>query len=296
MYEQKFTTMTQITFPVCRGNAFTVRGNYGGSAADLALLARLTGLQLTESDQSSAEVLWHEVGAVPPEDACIVYRTGTVRMVYCREDKNFHLYLTDDSRLQRQIYGVFLWQLSIICAATAAALRGRKVQLVHCSMLEKNQRSLLLLGESGIGKSTSMRRWQNAGEQAVSDDMVLLESLPDAAPLAWHLPTWSACRESLDGRFYAFALPLDLSGVLAVTRGEKEEVLAEITPAEFFAQVYRCCFYHYMPVAVNLPEAEKKALSGFVREWAANLCDRFPPRALFAHLDGDISKTLEGVL
>ena len=288
--------MKQISFPLSRHECITLQGNYSSTAGDIELLGRLTGLPLEEKSQCAPEVVWEPCGKPVPPDSVVVYRTKTVRMVYCDNDHSFHLYLLNDSQLHRNVYGVFLWHLSILCAAVAAILRGKKVLIVHCSMLEKASRALLLMGESGIGKSTSMRRWQASGGRGVSDDMVLLEYAEDDRILVHHMPTWSACRVGLENLYYPFEVPLELASVLAVTRGKDAEVVDKVSYAEFFAQIYRCCFYHYLFVAGELPEPEKKLLTSAVREWAEVIAGRFPHRALFAHLDGNISKSLEGIL
>ncbi len=283
--------MKYLTFPLQHEQAIVLQGDCSGSAADIALLARLTNTTLLENNTELPMVVWEEPGKRPPEDAACVYWTKTVKMVYNPEEQNFHLYLKDDSQLHRSIYGIFMWQLSTICAAASALLRGKNVQLVHCSMLEKDDQALLLLGESGIGKSTSVRRWQEAGNIACADDMVLLEYAEDGI-LVHRLPTWSACRVQLEGRLYPFDPPLKLKNVLAITRGSDHEYVGEISRAEFFAQLYRCCFFHYLPIAPNLPKKEQKMLADAIRKSTARLTDEFKPLAFFAHLDGDIAKTL----
>ena len=282
----------QLKFPLLQGGSITLQGGFDGSAADLSLLARLVHLrECHEQAGSLPEVVWSQSLQDAPEDDSCVFRSKSVSVLYDPNGEVFRICLRDTFHLELQHSGIFLWHLSVVCGALAALLRGRKVQLMHCSMLEKSDQALLLLGESGIGKSTSMRRWQESGGEAVADDMVLLEYLEDK--IAVHrLPTWSACRIKLEGRVYAYDPPLQLKNVLAITRGEANESVQAVSNAEYYAQLYRCGFFHYQPIAQNLPLTAQKQLAASLRDFTAILTERFKPQAFFAHLDGDIRESL----
>ena len=280
----------QLDFPLLQGESITLQGGFSESAADLSLLARLVHIRETEELSDAPEVVWLQSPQPAPNGSC-VFRNKSVSVVYEPDSEMFQICLRDTFCFDQQDYGIFLWHLSVIYGALAALLRGRKVQLMHCSMLEKDNRALLLLGESGIGKSTCMRRWQESGGEAFADDMVLLEYLEDK--IAVHrLPTWSACRISLEGRRYAYDPPLQLKNVLAITRGEANESVQEISKAEYYAQLYRCGFFHYAAIAQKLPPEVQKKLAAQLQYFTERLTGSFKAQAFFAHLDGNIRESL----
>jgi hypothetical protein len=282
----------QLKFPLLQGESITLQGGFDGSAADLSLLARLVHIrECQEPSGLLPEVVWCKNLQDADSKGVCVFQSKSLNVMYDFDDEIFRVCLQDSFNFERQLSGIFLWHLSVICGALAALLRGRKVQLMHCSMLEKDNQALLLLGESGIGKSTSMRRWQESGGEAVADDMVLLEYL-DGEIVVHRLPTWSACRIKLEGRVYAYDPPLQLKNVLAITRGEANESVQTISKAEYYAQLYRCGFFHYQPIAQNLPLPVQKKLAVSLRDFTAILTERFKPQAFFAHLDGDIRESL----
>ena len=76
----------------------------------------------------------------------------------------------------------------------------------------------------------------------------------------------------------------------------EQEKIEELSRVEFFAQLYRCSFFHYLWNCGNLPEADKQLLASVLRDSVEKIADKFAPRVLMAHLHGDISTTLRGVL
>lgn len=289
--------MKQLKFPLQYGQAIVLQGNYSGSAADFSALARLTHTELLDNAGEIPHTVCEDCSWQPPEGLYPMFASGTVDAFYDAERRQCRLYVKTPERLHRNRLAVFIWQMSVAGAAVASVMRGNKAHLMHCSMLEKSGRALLLCGESGIGKSTSVRRYKAAGGTAIADDMVLLEHAPDGRLYAYRLPTWSACRENgLDGLDYPFAPPLEVAGVLAISRGEEREALEMISRAEYYAQIYRCSFFHYLWNCGQLPEAEKSLLASVLKESVDKIAAIFPPQAFMAHLDGDINATLGAIL
>ena len=284
--------MQQISYPLQCGEAITLQGEFGGTAADFSALARLTCTEWPENKLDNAHVIGEKPGVLIPGECTAAYQTRSFKSFYDRHGQCFRFYIHEKERINEHLYRVFVWHFSIISGAIAALLRGQLVQLMHCSMLEQGDKALLLLGESGIGKSTTMRRWQAAGGEAEADDMVLLEYLDRGDVLVHRLPTWSACRESLDNRRYRFDPPLKLDRILAISRDESQENIREIPRADFYAQLYRCGFFHYLPLVKPMQREEQMAITEKIRYFTDRLTEKFPPQALFAHLDADINKTL----
>jgi hypothetical protein len=230
-----------------------------------------------------------------PAQAVTLYESRRVRLACDPQELVCYQQLKAPDELQDPEYAIFIWHGAVLLAACAAMLRRENLLLMHCAMLEKDGNALLLCGESGVGKSTSSRRWREAGYAAAADDMVLLEFDNDGI-YAHRLPTWSACRESgLAGKSYPFAPPLKLKQILALGRGDEEKIAP--LPAEyFFAQIYHCAYFHYAPLFPALPGALRELAAGQLQKLAGYLREISPPRALFAALDGDLNRTLEDVL
>lgn len=288
--------MKQLKLSLQHEQAIVLQGNYGGSAADFSTLARLTHTELLDDNSIVPHALCEDLHAELPTQLPQMFASGTVDAFYDPERRQCRVFVKTPERLHRHRLAVFIWQMSVTGGAAAAIQRGNKAHLMHCSMLEKSGRALLLCGESGIGKSTSVRRYKAAGGEAVADDMIMLEHAPDGKLYAYRLPTWSACREDLSNLDYPFSPPLEVSGILAISRGLERESLESISPAEFYAQLYRCSFFHYLWNCGNLPAAEKTVLAGVLKESVDKMTAMFPPRAFMAHLQGNIAETLGAIL
>ena len=280
----------QIDFPLQQGACIRLQGGFSGSTADLSRLARLMHIDTAPEVSADPDVAWIGLQDTP-QGVCCVCQRKTLGIVYDPDQKMFRIYVHDTFRFDWLAAVVTLWQFTVMSGVTAGILRGKKVQLMHCSMLEKDGQALLLCGESGIGKSTTVRRWKDAGGTAVSDDVVMLEYLDDDI-LVHRLPTWSSCREAIEGKVYPFAPPLKLKNVLAISRAESIEGVEEVPWAEYYAQIYRCGFYHHMAVVENLPLEVRKQVTGVIRNFTDILLKRFKPKAFFAHLDGNIKDSL----
>lgn len=114
--------------------------------------------------------------------------------------------------------------------------------------------------------------------------------------IAHPLPTWSRCRESLEGASYPFEPALPVAGVFALARGEEREELKEAASREFFMSIYSACCCFASPLVRLLPQEERERLLAAIRETADRLAEVSPPTALFAHLDGNLQKTLKDYL
>ena len=190
---------------------------------------------------------------------------------------------------------VGLWQLGLLTACISTVLRGARILPVHGALLAVSKGGLLLCGQSGMGKSTTSRRWRAAGGSVPADDMVLLECGGEEV-IAHPLPTWSRCRESLEGASYPFEPALPVAGVFALARGEEREELKEAASREFFMSIYSACCCFASPLVRLLPQEERERLLAAIRETADRLAEVSPPTALFAHLDGNLQKTLKDYL
>ncbi len=189
----------------------------------------------------------------------------------------------------------YRWQFFVLLAILSAMLRGSRVLPVHGALLSVRGGGLLFCGESGVGKSTTSRRWQAAGGGVAADDMLLLEYGKEQ--LSVHpLPTWSRCAVSAEGLCYPVNRVIPLVGVLGIARGEKQEVILPVSNAEFFTQLYSSSLFFIKSLISVFRGEERTILLNAVQNAVETVFGKFPPKALFAHLDGDLQKTLEDYL
>ena len=195
-------------------------------------------------------------------------------------------------------YDCYVWQTALICACMNAALRGENAVLIHGAVLETDHGAVLLFGESGMGKSTAFDRWRMCGGNGSSDDMALLDfSGADGVVRVRRMPTWSACREGRNEWDYPAGEELPLAGVFALGRSESgRDEIADLSPAQFFAQCYRSMFYWSLTCARPLPDTLKERLTARIRHQTEIIAERFVPRALKTALDGDLRKVVEDSL
>lgn len=292
--------MNQNSFPLENGKAIVLQGvSYDGSALDFSMLARLTHTELLTGTESGCDFAIMPPGSKIPPGVFLSFGGKSLQLIYDPGLRQFRLYFLRDNLPQTELYKLYLWQLSVLGGCIASMLRGNPVMLMHCAMLERDGEGLLLCGESGMGKSTSSRRWREAGGTAIADDKILVEFTGDKGILLHRLPTWSACRESgIAGKSYPFNPPLKLKNIVILSRskaGEREHV-SPITHAEYFAQVYRCAFFHYKEILRPLPADYMQECGIFLRKLTERLIEHCDPVCYFASLDGDICSTLKDYL
>ena len=196
-------------------------------------------------------------------------------------------------------YPKYVWQTGLIFAGMNALLRGEKAVLIHCTALETDRGAVLLLGESGMGKSTASARWRAHGGKCVSDDMVLLDFSGGETVYVRRMPTWSACRLDKNKWNYPAGEELPLTGVLALGRNESGtggDQIVELSAAQFYAQCYRSIFYWNLFYADKLPEEMQRRLGDRIREMTNIITGKYPPRALLTVLEGNPIPVIESYL
>lgn len=188
-------------------------------------------------------------------------------------------------------------QTLLICAGLNAVLRGVDAVLAHCAVLEADRGAVLILGESGMGKTTAFSRWRACGGKGYSDDMALLDFTGNDGIHVRRMPTWSACREGRGEWDYPAGEELPLAGVFALGRSDsgRDEIVG-VTAAQFFAQCYRSMFYWILFFSKSLPEDLKERLTTCIRRWTETLAEMFPQRALLTALEGDLKRLIEDAL
>ena len=187
------------------------------------------------------------------------------------------------------------WSMGLSAGLASAMLRGANVIPVHGVLLNTPKGGLLFCGQGGIGKSTTARRWREAGGEVLADDMVLLEY--DGNEIAAHpLPTWSRCSESIDGEYFPFSKRLVLNRILALGRDPLRENIRPIPEWQYFMCLFGACTLFTSYMTRLLPAGEQARMLELVRGISERFAGQFPPAGMFAHLDADITQTLKDFL
>jgi hypothetical protein len=164
--------------------------------------------------------------------------------------------------------------------------------LFHGSLLEDGKDAVLLFGESGIGKSTTRRRWLSEGGSSTSDDAMLC--FFDGNDLyARCLPTWSDW--SMNGSFsrrYPAAEPRRIKSILWLSRGKESQYISQIPPAVWHAQMMSALMVHAISPVRRFSDTEKTQYLNNIWNFICKVDKKFAPRGLFAHLDFPLKPTL----
>jgi hypothetical protein len=122
--------------------------------------------------------------------------------------------------------------------------RGLGAEVHGCGLIDPAGRGLLLLGQSGAGKTTTARLWERVpGARVLSDDRVIVREIDGARWLygtPWHgeARLAAAARAPLSATFFLAKAP--------------ENILLPIAPTAAAARLYACSFLpFYDPAAIR---------------------------------------------
>lgn len=185
------------------------------------------------------------------------------------------------------------WRLLLACACIRAFFRTPALAMTHGTLLETEPgRGILLYGQSGIGKSTTARRFRKAGGACFADDEILLVWDGDGFR-AHPLPTWSAFyRSGPDGFLYPFERSVSVDRAYWLTRGEDREFIAPVDRQMRRAQFLSAFSLHAFHIISKLPLEAKRKWSLKCFEFIEMLERTYEPLAFHAHLGADIMETL----
>ncbi len=171
------------------------------------------------------------------------------------------------------------------------ALYPAKRVALHGALLEENGEGVVLLADSGVGKSTTLKRHRKNGGTGIADDWLLINDTTDGF-IAQVLPTWSKVSHYLDSRFpLAHCVPLKGIGVLARADGTppRKESIDEL---DFFVQAFNASEALTGLVMRKLP----KRFAIPARRSHLNMIDRilqsYTPFKYYASLDDNPSDIL----
>ena len=165
---------------------------------------------------------------------------------------------------------------------------------LHGALVERDGRGVLLVGRSGVGKSTACRRlppqWNVLG-----DDLALAVRRPGGGFAAHPLPTWSAVGPDAEKRAWDIKRGIRLSAIFFLTQADEDEVIpagramASVILADAAMTIFRS-------VRVQEQSLEKKLLGGNAFANAAAMVNSIPSYILRLSLTGRFWEKIEEAL
>jgi SynChlorMet cassette protein ScmC len=165
---------------------------------------------------------------------------------------------------------------------------------LHGALVERDGRGVLLVGRSGVGKSTACRRlpprWNVLG-----DDLALAVRRAEGGFAVHPLPTWSAVGPNLEKRAWDVKRGVHLSAVFFLTQAAEDEILpagramATVILADAAMTIFQS-------VRMKDRSVEKKLLGGNVFANAAAMTKSVPTYILRLSLTGRFWEKIEEVL
>ena len=259
----------------------------------LERMSSFTGISLSGPGNTFPHLIFTEH---IPENATLLKRWVNGELAFDGNTFIFYLAIYRKELLTAGLRSlVASWSMGLSAGLASAMLRGANVIPVHGVLLNTPKGGLLFCGQGGIGKSTTARRWREAGGEVLADDMVLLEY--DGTEIAAHpLPTWSRCSESIDGEYFPFSKRLVLNRILALGRDPLRENIRPIPEWQYFMCLFGACTLFTSYMTRLLPAGEQARMLELVRGISERFAGQFPPAGMFAHLDADITQTLKDFL
>ena len=165
---------------------------------------------------------------------------------------------------------------------------------LHGALVEHDGRGVLMVGRSGVGKSTACRRLPG-GWKPLCDDLVLAVRRPGGGFAAHPLPTWSAVGPNLEKRAWDIKRSVPLSAVFFLAQAAEDEILpagkamATVVLADAAMTIFES-------VRVHEHSLEKKLLGGNAFANAAAMARAVPTYILRLSLTGRFWEKIEDVL
>lgn len=282
-------TVYHLTLPL-HGGEISIQEQMDGRTEPLAALLEL---RLENGVAKAPVAFFRPLSDMHEGDVVYRAQSGLFALHWLPNARRFDLFPAVEL-FEASVSRMRLWHYATVCAGIGAQLKGLPCLLVHGAMLIHGDGAVVLLGESRVGKSTTVSRWKCCGHSAPADDMLLLECASDGI-YAYALPTWSRRMEAPDCLTkpeLSAGKAVRVKTVLGLARGDSHESVEEVSRADYFGQIARSAFFHCRGLVKLLREEERQRFSRHISEMGDLLAERFAPRALFAHLDGDLEATL----
>lgn len=251
----------------------------------------------TDNEVLEAKVIICEYGCYPEEKGITLNKIGKF-LGRAKELDNARKFVIELEPVSMIGYNTTVWlgRYALAFLLSALAFSGKRVCPLHGSAFAMADRdeAVVLFGQSGIGKSTAMRRAVSQGGRKISDDMLLLSISDDNRLFVQALPTWSGLwsstltPEAKAQTQYSY----EVKGVFALHRGDKDElVLADqIWWHQFLVQALH---NHLMITQLSVSSQQKQELFAQMFEFASFVSHKFPPYEILSDLNGNLYQQVE---
>jgi len=165
---------------------------------------------------------------------------------------------------------------------------------LHCALVEQGGRGVLLVGRSGVGKSTACRRLPPRWD-VLGDDLALAVRRSGGGFAVHPLPTWSAVGEASGEKTWDIQRGVCLSAVFFLTQAAEDEILpagkamATVILADAAMTIFQS-------VRMKERSVERKLLGGSAFANAAAIANTVPSYILRLSLTGRFWEKIEAVL
>jgi SynChlorMet cassette protein ScmC len=165
---------------------------------------------------------------------------------------------------------------------------------LHAALVESDGRGILLVGRSGVGKSTACRRLP-PGWNVVCDDMALAVQTAGGGFRVHPLPTWSAVRIGSREQTWDINRSVRLRAIFFLTQAAEDEV---IPAGKAMASVILkdAAMTVFNSVQAGPRYMGKSPLFGIVFSNAASIASTIPTYILHISLTGRFWEKIEAIL
>lgn len=184
----------------------------------------------TDNEVSEAKVIICEYGCFPEEEGITLNKIGRF-LGRAKELDNARKFVIELEPVSMLGYNTTVWlgRYALAFLLSSLSFSGKRVCPLHGSAFAMADRdeAVVLFGQSGIGKSTAMRRAMSQGGRKISDDMLLLTISDDNRLFVQALPTWSGLWSSTltpEAKAQTQCY-YEVKGVFALHRGEEDELV-----------------------------------------------------------------------
>ena len=259
----------------------------------LARLSALMGLPLNDSTAAAPRLTLYSPDFRPPElneSPAATYagydiypQPGHLRLCLVPN----HLEVLELARVRFPLMAVLM----------QAVMDNMPCILFHGSMLEDSDGgAILLVASSGVGKSTSARRFSEAGGVAHFDDQMLLCRKKEGDSVRFYahgLPTWSRVFEKgYDGNVFPFQPPRPVKNIYCLSRGTDREEIRPLPLPIWHGHLVAAMLEHLIWPEAILDTDEKLRLASICWKFVESMDEVFLPMELAAHLGFNLKKTL----
>lgn len=259
----------------------------------LTRLSTLMGLPLTDSTTASPRLTLYSPDARPSElneSPAATYagydiypQSGHLRLCLVPN----HLEVLELARVRFPLMAVLM----------QAVMDNIPCILFHGSMLEDSDgHATLLVASSGVGKSTSARRFAEAGGVAHFDDQMLLCRRQEGDSVRFYvhgLPTWSRVFEKgYEGNVFPFQPPRPVKNIYCLTRSAEREEIRPLPLPMWHGHLVAAMLEHLIWPEAILDTDGKLRLASICWKFVESLDQVFLPMELAAHLDFNLKETL----